>query len=107
MLLYVGIVNAIQHNAQVGCGMYKKAKGWLGIGKPKPADSSAADPGALSADAAATAQANAINAATAVAVCTPPATDETIEPESALTSAYEDAYARYRSVYPAVSALGQ
>lgn len=42
-----------------------------------------------------------------VAVCTPPATDETIEPDSALTLAYEAAYARYRSVYPAISALGQ
>jgi xylulokinase len=42
-----------------------------------------------------------------VAVCTPPATDETIEPDSALTLAYEDAYTRYRAVYPAISALGQ
>jgi len=40
-----------------------------------------------------------------VKVCTPPATDETIEPVSALTSAYEEAYARYRKTYPAISAL--
>jgi xylulokinase len=40
-----------------------------------------------------------------VRVCTPPATDETIEPVSALTSAYEEAYARYRKTYPAISAL--
>ena len=40
-----------------------------------------------------------------VKVCTAPATDETIEPVSALTSAYEAAYARYRKTYPAISAL--
>ncbi|MDB5550487.1 MAG: xylB [Rhizobium sp.] len=40
-----------------------------------------------------------------VQVCTPPATDETIEPVSALTSAYEEAYHRYRKTYPAISAL--
>jgi xylulokinase len=40
-----------------------------------------------------------------VKVCTPPSTDETIEPVSALTSAYEEAYARYRKTYPAISAL--
>jgi xylulokinase len=40
-----------------------------------------------------------------VQVCTPPATDETIEPVSALTSAYDEAYGRYRKTYPAISAL--
>jgi len=37
-------------------------------------------------------------------VLTAPATAETIEPEAALTSAYEDAYQRYRRLYPAISA---
>ena len=41
-----------------------------------------------------------------VKVCTAPATDEIIEPVSALTSAYEEAYARYRRTYPAMAALG-
>ncbi|CAN7684834.1 xylulokinase [Rhizobium sp. LjRoot254] len=40
-----------------------------------------------------------------VQICTPPATDETIEPASALTSAYEEAYISYRKTYPAISAL--
>jgi xylulokinase len=40
-----------------------------------------------------------------VSVCTPPATEETIEPDGALTSAYESAYQRYRTVYPAIAAL--
>lgn len=40
-----------------------------------------------------------------VKVCTPPATDETIEPQMALSAAYEAAYERYRSVYPAVKGL--
>jgi xylulokinase len=39
-----------------------------------------------------------------VAVCSAPATAETIEPEAALTAAYEDAYQRYRRLYPAVCA---
>lgn len=39
-----------------------------------------------------------------VAVCSAPATAETIEPEAALTAAYEDAYQRYRRLYPAVRA---
>jgi xylulokinase len=38
-------------------------------------------------------------------VCTPPATEETIEPDTALTSGYEAAYQRYRAVYPAIAAL--
>ena len=39
-----------------------------------------------------------------VAVCSAPATAETIEPEAALTAAYEDAYQRYRRLYPAIRA---
>jgi xylulokinase len=37
-----------------------------------------------------------------VAVCNPPATAGTIEPETALNAAYEDAYQRYRRLYPAI-----
>ena len=40
-----------------------------------------------------------------VKVCTAPETEETIEPAKNLTSAYEEAYARYRKTYPAVAAL--
>jgi xylulokinase len=40
-----------------------------------------------------------------VEVCTAPKTEETIDPATELTSAYEDAYARYRKTYPAISAL--
>jgi xylulokinase len=40
-----------------------------------------------------------------VKVCTAPITEETIEPAADMTSAYEDAYARYRKTYPAISAL--
>ncbi|MBW9054009.1 xylulokinase [Rhizobium mesosinicum] len=40
-----------------------------------------------------------------VAVCAPPVTAGTIEPVAALSSAYEDAYKRYRSVYPAIKSL--
>lgn len=39
-----------------------------------------------------------------VAVCSAPATAETIEPETALTAVYEDAYQRYRRLYPAIRA---
>lgn len=39
-----------------------------------------------------------------VAVCTAPRTAETIEPEAALGAAYEDAYQRYRRLYPAIRA---
>jgi len=39
-----------------------------------------------------------------VEICTAPATAETIEPETALTAAYEDAYQRYRRLYPAIRA---
>ncbi|MBD0414322.1 xylulokinase [Oryzicola mucosus] len=38
-------------------------------------------------------------------VCTPPKTSETIEPDAALSQAYADAYARYRSLYPAIRAV--
>jgi xylulokinase len=40
-----------------------------------------------------------------VQVCSPPATDETIEPDAGLTEGYEAAYQRYRALYPAISAL--
>lgn len=40
-----------------------------------------------------------------VAVCTPPETDGTIEPDTALSGAYEEAYGRYRALYPAIKAL--
>ncbi|MEZ5810340.1 MAG: xylulokinase [Rhizobiaceae bacterium] len=36
------------------------------------------------------------------AVCTPPAISRTIEPEAELRRAYDDAYARYRALYPAI-----
>ena len=38
-------------------------------------------------------------------VCTPPATAETIEPDTALASAYGDAYRRYRALYPAIKGV--
>jgi xylulokinase len=37
-----------------------------------------------------------------VAVCTQPETSRSIEPDSVLRDAYEDAYRRYRALYPAV-----
>jgi xylulokinase len=37
-----------------------------------------------------------------VAVCTAPETAETIAPEASLVAAYEDAYRRYRRLYPAI-----
>ena len=40
-----------------------------------------------------------------VAVCTQPETEETIEPVAALAEAYEDAYGRYRALYPAIKGL--
>jgi xylulokinase len=40
-------------------------------------------------------------------VCTPPATDGTIEPVAALSGAYDEAYARYRALYPAIKSLGR
>ncbi|MBY3040918.1 xylulokinase [Rhizobium laguerreae] len=40
-----------------------------------------------------------------IAVCTPPVTAGTIEPVASLSGAYEDAYTRYRALYPAVKSL--
>jgi len=40
-----------------------------------------------------------------VAVCTPPATAGTIEPVAALAGGYEEAYRRYRALYPAIKSL--
>lgn len=40
-----------------------------------------------------------------VAVCTQPETAETIEPVAALSGAYEEAYKRYRALYPAIKEL--
>lgn len=40
-----------------------------------------------------------------IAVCTPPETAETIDPDTSLTQQYEAAYRRYRALYPAISAL--
>jgi xylulokinase len=40
-----------------------------------------------------------------VAVCAPPKIAGTIEPVTALTGAYEDAYKRYRALYPAIKPL--
>jgi len=39
------------------------------------------------------------------AVCTPPAIAHTAEPDLALSDAYDEAYARYRALYPALSAV--
>lgn len=39
-----------------------------------------------------------------LAVCTAPKTAETVEPETALAGAYDEAYRRYRALYPAVKA---
>ena len=40
-----------------------------------------------------------------VAVCSQPETAETIEPVAALSDAYEEAYGRYRALYPAIREL--
>ncbi|MFF0951408.1 xylulokinase [Rhizobium leguminosarum] len=40
-----------------------------------------------------------------IAVCTPPVTAGTIEPVFELSGAYEDAYKRYRALYPAIKSL--
>lgn len=37
-----------------------------------------------------------------LAVCTPPTISASIEPETALTSAFDEAYRRYRDLYPAI-----
>jgi xylulokinase len=39
------------------------------------------------------------------AICTPPATAETIEPDRALAGAFEEAYRRYRALYPAIKGV--
>ncbi len=38
-------------------------------------------------------------------VCTPPRISHTAEPRPPLARAYDDAYARYRALYPAIAAL--
>jgi xylulokinase len=40
-----------------------------------------------------------------LAVCTAPATAETIEPDAGLEAAYADAYGRFRALYPAIRAV--
>lgn len=40
-----------------------------------------------------------------LSVCTAPKTAETIEPVAGLAGAYEDAYRRYRALYPAIRAI--
>ena len=40
-----------------------------------------------------------------LAVCTPPKTAETVEPEAAHRAAFEDAYQRFRALYPAIRAV--
>ncbi len=40
-----------------------------------------------------------------LSVCTAPKTAETIEPVTALRGAYEEAYGRYRALYPAIRAI--
>ncbi|MBY5800018.1 xylulokinase [Rhizobium leguminosarum] len=42
-----------------------------------------------------------------IAVCTPPVTAGTIEPVASLSGAYEDAYTRYRALYPAIKSLAR
>lgn len=39
------------------------------------------------------------------AICTPPATADTIEPVAGLSAAYSHAYARYRALYPAIKGV--
>ncbi|RCW22055.1 xylulokinase [Ciceribacter lividus] len=43
--------------------------------------------------------------AASLSVCTAPKTAETIEPVTALRGAYEEAYGRYRALYPAIRAI--
>ncbi|MEO2039625.1 MAG: xylulokinase [Martelella sp.] len=40
-----------------------------------------------------------------LSVCTPPKTAETVEPEAAHKAAFEEAYQRYRALYPAIRAV--
>jgi xylulokinase len=42
-----------------------------------------------------------------LAVCTPPATARTIEPRHDLKNAFDEAYRRYRSAYPAIKGVFQ
>ncbi|MBB4275803.1 xylulokinase [Rhizobium mongolense] len=42
-----------------------------------------------------------------VSVCTPPKTAKTIEPVAALSGVYEDAYRRYRALYPAIKSVAR
>ncbi|KFB09074.1 xylulokinase [Nitratireductor basaltis] len=42
-----------------------------------------------------------------VAVCQPPEINETIEPDAALTDAFDTAYQRYRALYPALRGVSQ
>jgi xylulokinase len=44
----------------------------------------------------------AAEAADPVAICTPPAISHSIDPDRALTNAYEAAYGRYLALYPAI-----
>ena len=37
-----------------------------------------------------------------LADCTPPSIEQTIEPDTDLRAAYEDAYQQYRNTYPAI-----
>src|SRR5690606_26674090 len=37
-----------------------------------------------------------------LAVCTPPSIAATVEPETALVGAFDEAYQRYRALYPAI-----
>ena len=37
-----------------------------------------------------------------IAICTPPRTERSIEPDAALAPAFSDAHARYRNLYPAI-----
>ena len=40
-----------------------------------------------------------------ISVCTPPATARSIEPDRELVGAFDDAYARYRALYPAIKGV--
>ncbi|MGB3897266.1 MAG: xylulokinase, partial [Mesorhizobium sp.] len=40
-------------------------------------------------------------------VCTAPATDATVEPDQRLGDAFEQAYQRYRALYPAIKGATQ
>jgi len=48
----------------------------------------------------------AAEAADPLGVCTAPSTAETVEPDATLASAYQDAYQRYRALYPAIKGVG-